>query len=261
MVIGEINAGSTPVVNNDTTPVRTEQPSAGRGTAIGRSADWTSTMQGKNRAELAQLQTVNDQANGIASQVRRDNQQLAVMGSVLGQMKNELYQIVKVYPPYPPGDSERIRFLRSFSGLRAEIDHLTIPPPGKWDGTLQEQSGGAGLAAATARQPAQTGFAIPRLSEQAGDQEVRTAFEKTAQAIATVVARQQRMADSAEQMQQARSQQKVSVISGASGGTWDVAMPGEQQAETLSIEIRHEIAGSSSTVTYGAQPQLAALAG
>jgi hypothetical protein len=43
-------------------------------------------------------------------------------------MKRDLEVIVKNFPPYPPNSEERVKLLRSYAGLRAEIDRLTVPP-------------------------------------------------------------------------------------------------------------------------------------
>lgn len=44
------------------------------------------------------------------------------------RMKSKLESIVKNYPPFPADSSERAQYLKSFIGLRMEIEQLTIPP-------------------------------------------------------------------------------------------------------------------------------------
>lgn len=46
---------------------------------------------------------------------------------LLSQMKSQLDAIIKNYPPYPVGDSNRAQYLKTFSGLRKEIERMTIP--------------------------------------------------------------------------------------------------------------------------------------
>lgn len=44
------------------------------------------------------------------------------------RMKMQLESIVKNYPPFPPESAERLEYLKSFIGLRMEIEQLMIPP-------------------------------------------------------------------------------------------------------------------------------------
>jgi hypothetical protein len=50
-------------------------------------------------------------------------------GQILGEMDKDLMVIVKMFPPYPVDNPERISLLNSFGGLRKQIEGLTFPPP------------------------------------------------------------------------------------------------------------------------------------
>lgn len=49
-------------------------------------------------------------------------------GSVRGNTKLQVEGIVKNYPPFPPGDSQRMEYLKGFISLRQQIEQLTFPP-------------------------------------------------------------------------------------------------------------------------------------
>ncbi len=263
MNIREINAGVTSAAINSTPPaVRADQNVAGA-VAARSGNDWSTATSPSGRFEIAQLQTINDRQNGIASQIHQDDTQLASAGRILGQMKDQLYQIVKIYPPYPPGDADRVRFLRSFSGLRKQIDNLTIPPASKWQGTQPGTPAAPPKHIAAVSAPApQPGWGIPTLAEHASDKDVKAALEQVDRTIGQIAAQQGRLAGQADAIQNSRGQQdKITIISQAAGGRWDIGVPGEQDAETLSSTVRSQVAGTPFPTVLGAQPQLAALAG
>jgi hypothetical protein len=47
-------------------------------------------------------------------------------GQILGEMDKDLMVIVKMFPPYPVDNPERISLLNSFGGLRKQIEGLTF---------------------------------------------------------------------------------------------------------------------------------------
>lgn len=59
---------------------------------------------------------------------RVDNKATDTAANLIGQMKSQLDAIVKNYPPYPIGDSNRAQYLKTFIGIRKEIERMTIPP-------------------------------------------------------------------------------------------------------------------------------------
>jgi hypothetical protein len=78
---------------------------------------------------------------------------LAYMGQIVSKMKDQLTEIRRTLPPFKPEDSERVRILRGYIGLRQLIDELTYPPPAKTD-QINE------------------GVNLPELSDTATDQEI-----------------------------------------------------------------------------------------
>ncbi|MBN2809599.1 MAG: hypothetical protein JXR80_08930 [Deltaproteobacteria bacterium] len=78
---------------------------------VGRAA----TLEWQQEVELAQNIGVADQ----------------VMGEIDDQLqkaRQDLSEIVKMFPPYPHGSEERAEFLNSYRSLRLQIDDLVIPP-------------------------------------------------------------------------------------------------------------------------------------
>ncbi len=262
MTIREISAGMAPAVNNNASQVHAEQTVRSSTSTARTGGDWSTTTPPSGRFELARLQTINDRQNGIASQIHQDDAQLASAGRILGQMKDQLYQIVKMYPPYPPGAADRVRFLRSFSGLRRQIDQMTIPPVSRWQGPQPGVTPAPKQSAEVSSAAQQPGLNLPALSGNASDEEIRAAMEQIDRTIGQIAAQQDRLAGQAEQIQNSQGQQgKIEVISQAAGGRWEIAVPGEQAAEQLSSDVRTRVAAMTAPSVLGAQPQLAALAG
>lgn len=67
-----------------------------------------------------------DRQQGVQTPVA-DNKTTDTAANAISQMKGQLDAIVKNYPPYPIGDSNRAQYLKTFSGLRKEIESMTIP--------------------------------------------------------------------------------------------------------------------------------------
>lgn len=72
---------------------------------------------------------INETKNGLnetAKVIRGADQSLEQMNEYVQQMKANLNNIVKMFPPYPPGSEDRIKFLRSFNAFRKMIDQLNL---------------------------------------------------------------------------------------------------------------------------------------
>jgi flagellin-like hook-associated protein FlgL len=87
-------------------------------------ARWTASQQA--RSIDGHLQAVNSGLESVAISIRGADKAMEAIEEHIDQM----IETVKLFPPYPEGDSseERIRMLRSFNGIRQLIDQLTIPP-------------------------------------------------------------------------------------------------------------------------------------
>lgn len=77
----------------------------------------------------AKLQARQDSLSEAASVVREVSATADKADQLLIKMEEDLGAVVKIYPPYPVDNPERISLLNSFGGLRKQIDALTFPPP------------------------------------------------------------------------------------------------------------------------------------
>ena len=75
--------------------------------------------------------------NQAAVTVREVGKTAEEAGQLLSRMEKDLTVLVKIYPPYPLDNPERIDLLNSFGGLRRQIDALTFPPPESLDAVDQ----------------------------------------------------------------------------------------------------------------------------
>lgn len=81
----------------------------------------------------AKLLTRQDSLGKAASVVREVGATVEKADKLLSKMEEKLGAVVKMYPPYPVDNPERVSLLNSFGGLRRQIDALTFPPPEKLD--------------------------------------------------------------------------------------------------------------------------------
>lgn len=157
----------------------------------------------QDRIRLNKLEATNSRTQEIAQQIRQVNQTIETIDSHLSDMRTKLEGIVKIYPPYPPGSTERIEALRQFSALRKMIDRLTRPV---WDDSvtnlLSAADGPAGAAnletpssenkLSAGRQSlhlGQGGLDIPDISANASDEQISVALDSIIAAQTTLQAR------------------------------------------------------------------------
>jgi hypothetical protein len=76
-----------------------------------------------------QLRARQDVLNQAATVVRDVGATVEKADQLLSGMEESLGGVVKMYPPYPVDNPERVTLLNSFGGLRRQIDALTFPPP------------------------------------------------------------------------------------------------------------------------------------
>jgi len=81
----------------------------------------------------AQIRNRQDELNQAASVVREVGNTVKEADQLLSKMEEDLVKVIKMYPPYPVDNPERISLLNSFGGLRRQIDALTFPPPNTLD--------------------------------------------------------------------------------------------------------------------------------
>lgn len=84
----------------------------------------------------AQVMVYREQMNAAALQIRSADAAMADIGQKLGEMKAVAQVIVKQFPPFALDSQERIEFLNTISGLRRQIEALTLPAPDKPHGAM-----------------------------------------------------------------------------------------------------------------------------
>lgn len=82
---------------------------------------------------FSRLRVSQDALNQAASVVREVGHVAGQADRLLGRMQEDLSTVVKMFPPYPLDNPERISFLNSFAGLRKQVEALTFPPPEQVD--------------------------------------------------------------------------------------------------------------------------------
>jgi hypothetical protein len=153
------------------------------------SRDKQSTTATQVTGAFAQLRTRQEVLNQAASTVRDVGNTAKEAEQLLGKMEEDLTAVVKMYPPYPLDNPERVSLLNSFGGLRRQIDALTFPPPealaavdevlgSQETTTIATDVKPESLAATLDREPM---WDIPVLDpESASDEEVSKALEHVA---------------------------------------------------------------------------------
>jgi len=78
---------------------------------------------------LERLESVTNELNQVAKQLRATDTALQERQSLISRMKVELTKITKNYPPFPMESDERKEILMSYRSLRQFIEKLIVPPP------------------------------------------------------------------------------------------------------------------------------------
>jgi len=199
------------------------------------------------RTDFVQFQKINDQQNQVASHIRNDDQQLHQSDQLLSQMKHMLLQIIKMYPPYPLGEPERVKFLRSFNGLRQQIERLTVPPEKTWKGRIPgdplpqpetTQGGSPSSSSAAAIVPgAATTFGIPELPDMADDVHIEITLNLIDHAQTAIAGQRAAIAEQASSINQSEGYgAKAEELNRTTREAWDLTVPAEDRAEQKSIE-------------------------
>jgi hypothetical protein len=116
-----------------------------------------------------------------ALQIRRAQSGLDSADKLLAEIKANLIQIVKQYPPYAQDSPQRIAYLNAITGLRKQLEALSFAPTGE-KGVRPIPSGqgfdGQSALPPRAALPQPGDLAIPELSPQtASDGEVASALD------------------------------------------------------------------------------------
>jgi hypothetical protein len=125
---------------------------------------------------------MNERANAEAALIEGGSRRLEKVKNLVQSLKWELRGYEKNYPPYPPGETERLTYLKNFINLRREIEQFIIPPDAQW---LGPQPGEERLAAAFRQ------IALPELSESAANDDVQDAVERLDEMHAALIREQE----------------------------------------------------------------------
>lgn len=110
--------------------VRPEVLGSGTGIVANDESQSSSTQVAGLYARLLSRQ---DSLGKAATVVREVGATVEKADQLLSKMEEKLGAVVKMYPPYPVDNPERVSLLNSFGGLRRQIDALTFPSPEKLD--------------------------------------------------------------------------------------------------------------------------------
>lgn len=157
--------------------------------------------------QFNKLEASNTAYQDIALNVRKLNQSMQTIDANLHQMRAALETIVKIYPPYPPGASERIDALRQFSTLRKMIDQIALPAQingseNIWGNpTLNPRAsdrradiGEPAAESGIRHQPVHAGpdgLEIPVIDDRSSDRQLISAIDKISSAIEILKSRHQ----------------------------------------------------------------------
>jgi flagellin-like hook-associated protein FlgL len=172
----------------------------------------------ESQSSFNSLQSANSSLNFAAMSIRIADEAMGGVETYIDQMKAELGKIIKNYPPFPPGSEERVKFLRSFTALRRQIDQLSFAPDYKQDLKITADSinipragDWKAVVGNRASRPAIPGpqvsidatrFNIPELSENATDAEIHAAIENLQDAKKALAQKRSELAANALSIQQ-----------------------------------------------------------
>ena len=190
----------------------------------------------ENQVTLGRLQGINEQANREALRIRGEQQN--------PEREEEPIRFIKNYPPYPSGDSERVKFLRNFNGLKREIEQMTIPPDSKWMGASSADS-----------DPPQEGD--PASTIQCSDSFFPD--QKAVQGGPQISA--QTATPASSEVEGEVPNEKLAVLGALAGKDLDLSIPGEEEALAKSTRARKQLAGTMNLNLIAGQSPLLVLAG
>lgn len=163
--------GTTASVAADPTKFRGSLPLAGGESFLASSAEPVAGRADQDEADGPRLHGAYARAlagqDDSAERAREGTRQLDLISAKLGEAEAKLQGIVKQYPPYAKDHPDRIDILNQITGLRKQIEALSIPAQKLSDKTQE-------LAQSL-------GFAAPDPLE-ASDQEVVGALDQVRQA-------------------------------------------------------------------------------
>lgn len=202
------------------------------------------------------LSGVISKLNLVADNVRQADAAMENIGYTVDRMKNTLEEIVKNYPPFPPGSEKRVALMKTFVSLRKEIERMTFPPepslvpkliadPAKTGGSFSVAIDGKGTSVQLARQqmdPGPRGLNIPVLAvappEDAGDKAIHDAISALSTASTTVKDRRRSLSENFAQQALPAVATSVARQTGLADAVQGDSTFSEQAATSQSQNIR-----------------------
>ena len=141
----------------------------------------------KGHLGIDKLETIHSRFNSVARTIRVADENMGKIENYIDRMKAELQRIIKNYPPFPPGNEERVKRLKSVNAFRRLIDQLTIPPPNeefaakimpKHDVVSKTNYSQKAPSERNLYQTRSEALDIPKLPEDANDEKVYALVEK-----------------------------------------------------------------------------------
>lgn len=216
---------------------------------------WAKSQQ--NSIAFKGFQRVNDDLNVVATSVRNADTAMGTINTYVEQMKTQLDAIVKNYPPYPPGSQERVKFLRMFNGLRAQIDVLSAPTDDKGGQQIMANPsvaagdwtvpiGQDGTSVTIRKQEVHTGptgLGIPTLTDTATDADIAAARANLDVAQATLANRRAGLGTDASAITRSQDYNTdVAKVNQSDAETWTAADMNEVSANYKSVELKNALA-------------------
>lgn len=216
----------------DVVPFSTGAPSRGRAAVENpRQASAGHPDRPGFSALFAQIRVLGEQRAETAAQLRQFQSSLHRADDLLEQIKEQLGQIIKQYPPFAQDDPQRIAYLNSISGLRKQLDALTFPPEHRPQAQLSQMGEGQDTLPAVPPHPLRDVPAIPELDPRtAGDAEVKSALDAVTRVQAMV-----------HDVQAGMWQDVVRYV-----GTSNLGPDGDSSARTRAGEVQHYVASHPS---------------
>lgn len=145
-----------------------------------KSSEGTNALS-SDRILYNKIESANDQSLAVARKIRAVDKTMAQVEEKVNDMHTFLEGVVKAYPPYPPGSSERVEAMRKFAALRKQIDQLMYPPPDDEVSTLPVNGGGKSEGGPW-RLSGDMDLKLPELAADAGDSELNDALDSLGKA-------------------------------------------------------------------------------
>ena len=179
---------------------------------------------------LSRLNLLKSDLNGVAKSIRSTDNTMQIVEKYVDDMKNQLEEIVKNYPPFPQDSQERITNLRNYSSIRKLIDRLTIPPREDFmheimtgQNTFQEKI------------PGINGMNIPELAPRNTDKEISASLKKLEKVKAALQQNRKDLKNEADALNFSNIYQKIN------DKLINPLNINEINPEQLSVELRHDL--------------------